>query len=71
MTFNGLFKEAAKLYKNKELDYLKEADENPYELLILYSWGYGSYIETERRELTEDERRDLRHEIEEEDAADE
>lgn len=71
LTFNGLFKEAAKLYKNKELDYLKEADENPYELLILYSWGYGSYIETERRELTEDERRDLRHEIEEEDAADE
>lgn len=55
LTFNGLFKDATKLYKAKELDYLKEADETPYELLLLYQWGYGSYVEKERRELTEEE----------------
>ena len=67
LTFNGLFKDATKLYKAKELDYLKEADETPYELLLLYQWGYGSYVEKERRELTEEERRDLRREIMDED----
>lgn len=64
LTFNGLFKDAVKLYKNKELDYLKTADETPYELLILYQWGFAAYVEKERRELTEEERRELRNEIE-------
>lgn len=66
LTYNGLFKEAVKLYKNGDLDHLKPIDDTPYEIMLLYNWGFGNYVETERRELTEEERRDLRHELEQE-----
>ena len=56
ITYNGLFKEAAKLYKKGDLDYLKEIDLTEYVYRILYQWGQGEYVEKEMRELTEDEK---------------
>ena len=66
LTYNGLFKEAAKLYKGGELDHLKQIDDTPYEILLLFNWGFGEYVETERRELTPEERQRLRHELDQE-----
>jgi plasmid rolling circle replication initiator protein Rep len=57
ITYNGLFADANKLYKAKELDYLKEIDQTEWVYWLLYRWGFGEYVEEERRELTEDEKR--------------
>lgn len=59
ITYNGLFKEANKLYKNKDLDKYKEIDDTEYVYFMLYRWGKGTYVETERRELTDDERKKI------------
>lgn len=55
ITYNGLFKDANKMYKQKELDKYKEIDNTKYLYFMLYRWGKGQYVETEKRELTEDE----------------
>jgi len=56
ITYNGVFKEAAKLYKKGDLDYLKDVDLTEYVYRILYQWGQGEYVQKEMRELTEDEK---------------
>lgn len=56
ITYNGLFKEAAKLYKKGDLDYLKEIDLTEYVYRILYQWGQGDYVQREIRELTDEEK---------------
>lgn len=56
ITYNGVFKEAAKLYKKGDLDYLKDVDLTEYVYRILYQWGQGEYVQKEIRELTEDEK---------------
>jgi len=56
ITYNGVFKEAAKLYKKGDLDYLKDVDLTEYIYRILYQWGQGEYVQKEMRELTEDEK---------------
>lgn len=55
ITYNGLFKDAHKLYKDKKLDKYKYIDNTEYAYYLIYRWGKGKYAETERRELTEDE----------------
>ena len=55
ITYNGVFKESAKLYK-KDLDYLKDVDLTEYVYRILYQWGQGEYVEKEMRELTDEEK---------------
>jgi len=60
LTFNGLFKQAAKMYKEKELDHYKTKDETEYKWLIAYQWGGQAYTETNRREITEDEYKELK-----------
>jgi plasmid rolling circle replication initiator protein Rep len=52
LTFNGLFNQAHHLYKAGELDYLKEQDLTEYMYMFCYAWGYGEYVEKEKRELT-------------------
>ena len=56
ITYNGVFKESAKLYKKGDLDYLKEVDLTEYIYRILWQWGQGEYVEREIRELTEEEK---------------
>jgi len=66
LTYNGLFAAANKMYQNHELDYLLGADNTEYYYKLMYTWGYGVYSETERRELTEEEKQKLNHQLEEE-----
>jgi len=56
LTFGGLFKEAVKKYKAKELEHYKIIDETEYIWQILYTWGGSEYAEKRRRELTPEER---------------
>jgi len=55
ITYNGLFNDANKLYKDKKLDKYKFVDNTEYVYFMLYRWGKGEYVETEKRELTKDE----------------
>lgn len=57
ITYNGLFKEACNLYKDNKLDHYKDIDTTKYVNYILYHWGKGEYVEAEKRELTDDERK--------------
>ncbi|MEA4828799.1 MAG: protein rep [Enterococcus thailandicus] len=40
ITYNGIFKEILELYKQGDLDYLKEIDTNYYEFLISHTWNF-------------------------------
>jgi|SRR5699024_5099652 len=65
---SGLFKESMKLWKDGKLDKYKEVDTTEYVYALLYSWGKGNYVEDERRLLTDKERKEINHQlIEEED----
>ena len=66
LTYNGLFKDANKLFKEKKLDKYKEIDETEYVYFLLYRWGLGKYVETEFRELTLEERGRFNHKLLEE-----
>jgi plasmid rolling circle replication initiator protein Rep len=61
LTFGGLFKEAVKLYKSKELEHYKSIDETEYIWQILYTWGGSEYAEKRRRELTPEERNEFNY----------
>jgi len=56
ITYSGLFAEANKKYKAKELDEYCFVDETEYVYLMLYNWVRNDYIEQSRRELTEEEK---------------
>jgi len=56
ITFNKLFAEASKKYKAGELDHYKDIDTTEYVYMLSYMWGGKIYNETERRELTDEER---------------
>jgi plasmid rolling circle replication initiator protein Rep len=56
LTYNGLFKDANKLFKEKKLEKYKEIDETEYVYFLLYRWNLGQYVETEIRELTPEEK---------------
>jgi len=66
LTYNGLFAEANKKYKNKELEEYKTRDETKYVWLILYQWGSVEYIEKRRREVSEEEYKELKKDSEDE-----
>lgn len=55
LTYNGLFADANKLFKQKKLDHLRDIDKTEYVYMLLYNWGFKEYVESERRELTQDE----------------
>lgn len=59
LTYNGLFKDANKLYKQNKLDKYKEIDNTDYVYFLLHRWGKGEYVQEEFRELTELERNSL------------
>jgi len=58
ITYNGLFKDALKLYnskdKEKNLDKYKDVDDTEYLYFLKYIWD-KPFLEVENRELTEDE----------------
>jgi len=63
LTYSGLFAEANKLYKAKELEHLKDVDPTEYVYFLMYNWGLGEYVEKEKRELTEDEYRQINRQL--------
>lgn len=63
LVYSGLFKEAKKLLKNGDLDYLKEIDPTEYIYQIFYIWKQKEYLASELHDLTEQEKRELNHEM--------
>jgi len=63
IVYSGLFKEAMTKFKNGELDKYKEVDMTKYIYAILYQWGDKNYSELERRLLTEDELKEVNHQL--------
>jgi len=62
LTFNGLFTQANKKYKAKELDDYKTKDDTKYVWLLLYRWDAFEYSENRRKEISEEEYRKLKKE---------
>ena len=63
LVYSGLFKEARKLLKNGDLDYLKEIDPTEYIYQIFYIWKQKEYLASELYDLTEQEKRELNHQM--------
>ncbi|HEH2460110.1 TPA: protein rep [Staphylococcus aureus] len=63
LVYSGLFKEARKLLKNGDLDYLKEIDPTEYIYQIFYIWKQKEYLASELHDLTEQEKRELNHQM--------
>lgn len=55
IVFGGLFKEANTMYENGELDCYKQQDNIKYAYMVNYEWNKNHYMETRKRELTEEE----------------
>lgn len=72
IVYSGLFKDASKLYENKELEKYKELDPTQYIYQIFYHWGRQDYIQTEKKLMTEDMQKEVNNQmLEEEDFEDE
>lgn len=66
ITYNGLFKDAVKLFKAKKLDKYKDKDTTEYIYYLLYKWEKGEYVEEELRLLTDEEREKINNQLIEE-----
>lgn len=55
IVYSGLFKDMAKQFEDGELDQYKELDRNEYVYAVMYNWGYGEYVEKEKRLLSDEE----------------
>jgi len=51
ITYGGIFKEAKKKFKAKELDHYIDEDLTEYVYSLMVVWGYGKYVEIDRTEL--------------------
>ena len=72
IVYSGLFKDASKLYENKELEKYKELDLTQYIYQIFYHWGQQKYLETEKKLMTEDMQKEVNNQmLDEEDFEDE
>ena len=59
LTYNGLFAEANKKYKAKELEHYKSADDTQYSHMLMCYWRVTKYSIENRRELTEKEKAEV------------
>lgn len=72
IVYSGLFKDASKLYENKELEKYKELDPTQYIYQIFYHWGRQDYIQTEKKLMTEEMQKEVNNQmLDEEDFEDE
>lgn len=62
LTYNSLFAQANKKYKNKELEHYKTKDDTEYIYLILYHWYGSEYAKKRVREITQFEYKELKKE---------
>lgn len=63
IVYSGLFKDASKLYENKELEKYKELDPTQYIYQIFYHWGQQKYLETEKKLMTEDMQKEVNNQM--------
>lgn len=56
LVFSGLFKDAHKMFLNKELDMYKQVDTIEYAYMFNYNWLKNKYDNSNIRELTEEEK---------------
>ena len=66
LVYSGLFKEAKKKLKNGDLDYLKEIDPTEYIYQIFYIWKQKEYLASELYDLSEEQKRQINHQMVEE-----
>src|SRR5699024_2121192 len=66
LVYSGLFKTAKKLLKDGELDYLKEKDLTEYIYQIFYIWKQKEYLASELYDLSEEQKRQINHQMVEE-----
>lgn len=67
IVYSGLFKDASKLYENKELEKYKELDPTQYIYQIFYHWGRQDYIQTEKKIMTDEMQKEVNNQIFDED----
>ena len=63
IVYSGLFKNASKLYDNKELEKYKELDPTQYIFLLFYHWRQTEYIQTEQKLMSEDMQKEVNHQM--------
>ncbi|MEX2957274.1 protein rep [Staphylococcus pasteuri] len=63
LVYSGLFKDARKKLKNGDLDYLKDVDPTEYIYQIFYIWNQKEYLASEIYDLTEQEKREINHQM--------
>lgn len=66
ITYSGVFKDALKLFKNKELDKYKEIDLTEYIYMLEYNWRGQNYTLDEQRLLTDKEKEQINKQLIEE-----
>ena len=67
IVYSGLFKDASKLYENKELEKYKELDPTQYIYQIFYHWGRQDYIQTEKKLMTDEMQKEVNNKMLDED----
>lgn len=60
LTYSGIFAEANKKYKAKELEEYKTVDDTEYVWLILNQWGGAEYFEKKRRNISFEEYKQMK-----------
>lgn len=63
LVYSGLFKDARKKLKSGDLDYLKDVDPTEYIYQIFYIWNQREYLASEIYDLTEQEKREINHQM--------
>ena len=61
ITYSGAFKDALKLFEDKQLEHYKEIDLTQYIYRLTYTWNkeYWKYIQYELKELSENEKEQI------------
>lgn len=63
IVYSGLFKEASKMYDNKELEKYKEIDPTQYIFQLFYHWGQTEYIQTEQKLMSEEMQKEVNNKM--------
>ncbi|MFL4616939.1 protein rep, partial [Staphylococcus aureus] len=63
IVYSGLFKEASKMYENKELEKYKEIDPTQYIFQLFYHWGQTEYIQTEQKLMSENMQKEVNNQM--------
>lgn len=67
IVYSGLFKEASKMYDNKELEKYKELDPTEYIYQIFYQWNRQDYVQFEKKLMSEEMQKEVNNQMLDED----